>query len=167
MRSTCCCFCCSSGSPATLTLLGFQYALSSGGLYLGREILGSFYLKTRGLPREKAIEIAKSHFKPYASVVRPVLSISTDFKRHTDGWIFLRVWKRSESMGTGRPHTIQRADTHGYCSHADSTATFSSFLDSSFPRIETRTGRISHDRFELSPESHMMEWPETTFDPTE
>ena len=151
-------------------LLGYRYALSSGGLHLGREILGRFYLKTRGLPREKAIEIAKFHFKPYASVVRPVISMSADFKGTlTDGY-FYACGSGANPWGlgilikfSGQTHMVIVPTLQD----ADSAVTFSNFLDSSFPRIEARTGRILPDRFELSTESHMMEWPETTFDPTE
>ena len=151
-------------------LLGYRYALSSGGLHLGKDILGRYFLQTRELPRKEAIEIAKSHFQPYASVVRPVISMSADFKGTlTDGY-FYACGSGANTWGLGV--LIQfSGQTHMVIVptllDAESAATYSSFLDSSFPIIEARTGRIFHDRFELSTESHMMEWPETTFDSTE
>lgn len=151
-------------------LLGYGYALSSGGRHLGWEVLGRFFLKTRDLPKKKAIEFAKSHFKPYASVVRPVISMSADFKGTlTDGY-FYACGSGANPWGlgifiqfSGQTHTVIVPTLQD----AYSAETFSRFLDSAFPSFEVRIGRIVPDRLELSAESHIVEWPGTTFDPTE
>ena len=151
-------------------LLGYRYALSSGGHHLGREVLGDFFLKTRGLPRARALEVAKSHFKPYASIVRPVISISTDFRGTLADGQFFAYGSGAMPWGLGVLIQFSR-QTHMVIVptllDADSAATFSRFLNSSFPRIEARNGRILPDKIELSAKSHIMEWPETTYNPTE
>ena len=158
---------------AHLTLfhrLGYQYALSSGGRYLGRQALGEFFFKTRNLHRTKALEFAESHFRPYASVVRPFISPSSDFKGTlTDGLFF--------ACGSGpEPWGLQVLIRFGGQMHAvivptlvdaECAAMFSKFLDSPFPRVEMRMGRICQDRLEVSPKSQMVEWPETAYDPPE
>ena len=48
---------------AHLTLfhsLGYRYALSAGGRFIGFTVLGDFFLKTRDMARTRALEVAKS-----------------------------------------------------------------------------------------------------------
>ena len=155
---------------AHLTLfhrLGYQYALSSGGCYLGRQVLGEFFLKTHDLNRTEALEFAEGHFRPYASVVRPLISPSPDFKGTlTDGLFF--------ACGSGpKPWGFQVLIRFGGQMHAvivptlintECAVMFSKFLDSPFPRVEMRMGRICEDRLEVSPETQVVEWPETAYD---
>jgi hypothetical protein len=61
-------------------MLGYRYALSAGGYFLGRDILGKFFLDNRG--RNKAHILAKglSHFREFANMMRPVLNPPPDLR---------------------------------------------------------------------------------------
>lgn len=151
-------------------LLGYRYALSSGGRHIGRELLGDYFIKTHDLQRASAIEVAKSHFRPYSSVVRPVISASTDSEGTlTDGKLFVcgsgpMPWGLGVLIRfSGQTHTVIVPTLLD----AESAATYISFLNSPFPRIEVRNGRFFEGRFEAAPSTHMIEWPGSAFEPLE
>jgi hypothetical protein len=54
-------------------LLGYRYALSAGGHFLGRTVLGDFFLQHRGFSKAEVLLAAASHFGRFANMMRPVL----------------------------------------------------------------------------------------------
>jgi hypothetical protein len=65
-------------------MLGYRYALSVGGHFLGRTILGDFFLANQALPKRQVIANARSHFQPYVALVRPVMGVRDTFKGTAD-----------------------------------------------------------------------------------
>src|SRR5262249_22872479 len=55
-------------------MLGYRYVLSAGGYYIGRSILGEFFLQNAGLNKSKVTANAISFFKEFSRLVRPVIS---------------------------------------------------------------------------------------------
>ena len=53
-------------------ILGYRYALSSGGYFVGRNILGEFFLQNKGKTKKEILENAFSFFKEFAHMVRPL-----------------------------------------------------------------------------------------------
>lgn len=155
---------------AHLTLfrrLGYRYALSSAGYHLGREVLGEFFLEARGLERGTALEMAESHFRPYASAVRPLILPPQDFQGTlTDGLLLacgteLPPWALMVMIRfSGQLHSVIVPTLMD----GESAALFDRFLGSPFPKIAVRNTQIHDDRFEMSPEYEIIEWPETNFD---
>ena len=149
-------------------LLGYRYAFSSGGYLLGREVLGEHFLKARGLPKASALELANTHFKPYVSLVRPVIWTSLDIQGTLNDGHFFACGSGTQPWGlgillwfSGQTHMVIVPTLLD----ADSAFLFNRFLQSSFPRIEIRNARILEDRFEVATESQWIEWPEAKFEP--
>lgn len=55
-----------------VTLLGYRYVLSDSAAYVGRDMLGKFYIENRGLPNKRVMSNAYDFFRPYAAMVRPL-----------------------------------------------------------------------------------------------
>ena len=55
-------------------MLGYRYALSAGGHFIGRSILGEFYLENHNLSKKVVIEKAQEYFEEFSNLVRPVIS---------------------------------------------------------------------------------------------
>jgi hypothetical protein len=53
-------------------MLGYQYALSAGGHFLGHDILGKFFLANVGRPRAAVVSASHPHFREFAHMVRPM-----------------------------------------------------------------------------------------------
>lgn len=54
-------------------LLGYQYAISAGGHFVGKDILGRFFLEQFGSSKAEALASAEDHFSEFYAMVRPVL----------------------------------------------------------------------------------------------
>jgi hypothetical protein len=71
-------------------MLGYRYALSAGGHFLGRTVLGDFFLANRDNPRQKVLENARSHFLEFVNMARPVLTAPTESQGTlSDGFVFV------------------------------------------------------------------------------
>jgi hypothetical protein len=57
-------------------LLGYRYALSPAGRYVGRDILGRFFLENRHKSPAEAKKAAQSYFAEFAPMVRPLKGYS-------------------------------------------------------------------------------------------
>lgn len=55
-------------------MLGYNYALSAGGQFVGWNILGKFFVKRSGRSKPEILKEARSHFDEFKNMVRPVLS---------------------------------------------------------------------------------------------
>ncbi len=53
-------------------LMGYSYALSAAGQYVGHQILGRFYLENRGKPGKEAKQAAQTYFTECVSMVKPI-----------------------------------------------------------------------------------------------
>ena len=59
-------------------LLGYRYALSSAGYYIGREILGKFFLENGTKSKSEVLANAPSFFREFFHMVRPLVSQGFD-----------------------------------------------------------------------------------------
>ena len=64
-------------------MLGYRYALSAGGYFLGRNILGEFFLSNKGRSKTDIIANGLSHFREFANMMRPVLNPPPDLRGTT------------------------------------------------------------------------------------
>lgn len=149
-------------------MLGYQYALSLGGYFFGKTILGDFFLKTRKMERRRALEEAKVHFKKYQSLVRPVIEMSFDSAGTlTDNTLLLcmignRYWAFNVLIRTG-------TQTHGVLvpilEDPESAARFDRFLSSPFPEFPVKIGRMREERvWEIYPQTELLPWPSADLD---
>lgn len=61
-------------------MLGYRYALSAGGRFVGWEILGKFFYQNDDKPSAEAFENAHSFFHEFQHMVRPVQSLNLDLR---------------------------------------------------------------------------------------
>jgi len=61
-------------------MLGYRYALSAGGYFLGRNILGEFFLNNKGRSKAEVVASGLSHFREFANMMRPVLNPPPDLE---------------------------------------------------------------------------------------
>lgn len=149
-------------------MLGYRYALSLGGYFMGKEVLGAFFLNARELKRIKALEEAKVHFKKYQSLVRPVIELSFD----SDGtlrdktlllcMIGDRFWAFNVFIRTG-------TQLHGVLvpilEDSESAARFHRFLNAPFPEFPVKIARMGEGRvWEVHPETKLLSWPSADLD---
>ncbi len=52
-------------------LLGYRYALSASGRFVGKTILGEFFENAHSLPRQDVLTKALAHFQEFRNLVRP------------------------------------------------------------------------------------------------
>ena len=161
--------CLKSAHLTLFHLLGYRYALSSGGYILGKEILGDFFLKTREMNRSSALREAKAHFRKYQSLVRPVVSLSFDSEGTlTDGILFVcetggKRWAFQVLIRTG---TQLHAVMVPILEDVESADRFSRFLNSPFPSIEVRVGKFDTERnaWAMNPDTKLVNWPHADLD---
>jgi len=143
-------------------LLGYQYALSAGGHFLGRTILGDFFLANVKTPKPRVLENAKAHFGEFINMVRPVESAPTGLKGTlTDRLLYLCVsddgpWAFLVLIKTG---DVLHAVLVPLFEEAGCAAKFLRFLEKPFPHIEAKLARYEQDHWQVSKESKSYGWP--------
>jgi hypothetical protein len=67
-------------------LLGYRYALSAGGQFVGRQILGAFYRQSVAKQKPMVVSEGLLHFQQFSGMVRPVVLNGVNFQGSiTDG----------------------------------------------------------------------------------
>ena len=155
---------------AHLTLFhqaGYAYALSAGGHFIGRTVLGDFFQRAHGLPRADVQREARSHFGKFRNLVRPIVTRDTDLKgTMTDGLFYVcryhdGYWATKILVRTGgHLHAVLLP----VFDQTEPAARFISFLEQSSVRFEALLARWTEDGIEMSPTSQQFEWPEAKLD---
>ena len=145
--------------------LGYRYALSAGGILLGYDILGKFFLQNHKLAREEILANAETHFAEYASLVRPVMNPEAVLlDTENDGtmyiceglsqWAFLVFVRTTDLVHAA---LVPLIDT------PDAAAQFVRFLKSNGGVIHTRRCHFDGELFRMAPDTQKMIWPESNF----
>ena len=145
------------------SMLGYTYALSAAGHFVGWDMLGSFATANMGLERAVVVQNARAHFREYAALVRPLLRAPIGIRGTvSDRQVFLctgspKAWAFLVFVRTGD-------DTHAVLlpifEDADGAARFISFLRNPAPRFEIRRALFADDRWEVSKTAEIIDWPE-------
>lgn len=86
-------------------LLGYQYGLSAGGHFLGRTILGDFFLANEKKPKSTVVANAQTHFSEFVNMVRPIVSAPTGLKGTVnDGLFYLCIMQKRPIRRTEGDH---------------------------------------------------------------
>lgn len=143
-------------------LLGYRYAMSAGGHFLGSSILGGFYQKhSRGEPAD-VLASAQEYFREFVNMARPMVSAPDGFKSTAEDG-------RLAVCGAGDPWAILVFLRTADLFHAvlvpvfetpDSVAHFLDFLKAPSDHIAVRFGRYSEEKFEVEPTVHHLSWPQ-------
>jgi hypothetical protein len=147
-------------------LLGYRYALSSGGYFLGRHILGELFELIRGATKKEALKTARNHFSPFVNLVRPMLESPVGLQGTiTDGWLLLmgetEPWGIGVLVRTGASfHTVAIP----LFEEAERSARFLRFMDHpGTTLIQARLTRYAADHWQIDPTAIRLHWPEANF----
>ncbi len=147
-------------------LLGYRYALSAGGYFLGKTVLGDFFLQNRKRQRDDIFKSAWTHFKQFATMVRPILSRPL-FSQGTltdrvlyfcmNGkrpWAFLTFVKTESHMSAVMVPVMDDAET---------ALRFTEFLERPCSTLDMRLARWKGEVWEVSSKSKTAVWPAAPF----
>jgi hypothetical protein len=143
-------------------LLGYHYALSSGGLFLGRDVLGKFFLENADSDRKTIIASAEAHFAEFVCLVRPILRTPEGLQGTiTDNtlylctgspiaWAFMVFVRIGEDMHAVLVPVLE---------DAEGAARFASFLKKPTPRFEVKVAKYVNSQWEVAKNGWMVDWP--------
>lgn len=148
------------------SLMGYGYALTAGGMFQGREVLGRFVAANLRNDRQTVVQNAAKHFEEFVNLVRPmIVSPQGMAGTITDRQLFL-------CTGTPRPWAFMVLVRAGSQMHsvlvpimedAEGGARFARFLKNPSPRFEVKRIKLADDRWEVSKVGRMIDWPEARF----
>jgi len=145
-------------------MLGYRYALSAGGMFLGKTVLGNFFLENRNLRKEEVLRNAKAHFAEFKNMVRPVVAPNTTIEDTVNDrivyicegscrWAFL-VFIRT----AGLAHAVIVPQMES----PDAAARFVSFLNESGSKFQARRCYFNGEAYQASPDTKAFDWPAVT-----
>jgi hypothetical protein len=143
------------------SLLGYSYALSAGGYFLGRTILGDFFDAHHGTPRTMVLHAGEAHFLPFVSMVRPILG-GADHLLGTvsDGrFYFVGAQEPWAMLVIVRTSDIRHAILAPLFESSEAPSHFLDFLQSPATELVTRLATWKRDHFEVASQTDRFEWP--------
>ena len=147
-------------------LLGYEYALSAGGHFLGRVILGDFYVANSGGSRQDVLASATPHFRRFAGMWRPMPeSPANKTLKGTiqDGQVFLCmqgdiIWGIVVLVRT--PFSLNGVLAPIF-DVVEGAVRFLNILEGPEERIVARQARFERDHWDVSTEESVLIWPKT------
>jgi len=143
-------------------LIGYRYALSPAGRFVGHDILGSFYLQNMNASKNTVIQNAEHFFQEFAHMVLPVKPMPNNMRgtitdkmclvcgRNTSLWATIIIVKTGESLNAVLLPAMDQPD---------SVARFLAFLKDKNERIEYRLYRYENDRWLIESDFIECVWP--------
>ena len=146
-------------------MFGYHYALSTQGHFVGRQILGEFFLRHCEKRKPEVLNNAHPFFREFVHMVRPVLSWAINFQgtiadrrllickgNNTPPWAFIVLIKTSQSLhGVMVPILDQ----------PDAVAKFIRFLQDDNDSIEVAVSRFEQDHWKIDKQSTKVPWPKS------
>jgi hypothetical protein len=147
-------------------MLGYQYALSSSGRFLGDE-LGKLYLLNRNKRRNTVQVNAARHFAQCLNLVRPIVSATAFQGTVSDQLLFLCMcregpWAQLTLVRTGE---MMHAVAIPIIEDAECVARFVSFLTSrEAQHLDVRVTQFVGDHWLVEKQSKAFIWPAANFE---
>jgi hypothetical protein len=147
-------------------LLGYSYALSASGHFLGWDVLGRFADANLRSDKQTALTNAALHFPEFVNLVRPML-VTPDgmLGTVTDGQLLLcsgapNAWAFLVLVRTG---AHMNAVLVPILEDESGAARFMTFLRTPTSRFEVKRARFLGDRWEVAKIGQVIDWPEARF----
>lgn len=148
-------------------LLGYRYALSKGGRFLGRTVLGDFFLQNRSLERADVLKNAVSHFAKFANMLRPLLNSPVEVRGTvSDGLLFVcflepqTLWAYIVFIRTCKElHAVLVP----ILEEPNAATRFEAFLCGEVGPIPAKLCHIGSDRLRIREQTETMMWPDAAF----
>jgi len=144
-------------------MLGYHYALSAGGAFVGQTILGNFFSNYRGAQRSAVMRNALRHFGEFTHLVRPVMGGFENAEgTAADGRLFICVrgteirWAFLVIVRTGDGiHTVLVPTFESPVA----VEVFLKFLKNQEERLDARLTKFDGDRWLVSTATKPLRWP--------
>lgn len=146
-------------------MLGYSYALSPDGYFVGLKILGQFFRENRNKSRADVFQEAQNFFSEFIHMVRPVQSQKLNLRGTiTDKllfvcgsdksapWAFIVFIKTSQML-----HAVLMP----IFDQADSVAKFLDFLKSENEMVDVRYCKFENDHWEIDKNLTQLKWIKT------
>lgn len=143
-------------------MLGYRYALSCGGHFVGRQILGDFFLQNYGKAKPDIIESARPFFREFAHMVRPLQANSLGLQGTiTDKLLFICGGYRSPwaLVVFIRTSQLLSAVLIPIFDQPDTVASFLGFLKNKNDLIPATLCRFEQGQWNIDKESFDLSWP--------
>lgn len=144
-------------------LLGYRYILSASGHFVGWDILGSFFIQSKGKQKRQIISDAHDHFASFIHMVRPVTPGALKVRGSvSDRIMALCGWNGRSAWGLItfiRTSAMQHAVLLPVMETADAAACFIKFLSSDEESIDATWCRYTTDHWEIDNHPTQFVWP--------
>jgi hypothetical protein len=143
-------------------MIGYRYALSAGGQFVGRQILGDFFRRNQGNARAETRASAVVFFREFAHMVRPVKSAPALEGTITDKTLFIcrgsgaLIWALMVFIKTS---DVLHAVVIPVLEGPDAAAMFWGFLQNQDDTIGFSWCRYRRHHWEASREVATLTWP--------
>ncbi|MGA3085299.1 MAG: hypothetical protein ABSE95_10935 [Thermodesulfobacteriota bacterium] len=146
-------------------MLGYDYALSSGGNFVGHEILGKFYEYNKNKSKSEVLKNALPFFRNFAHMVRPLTSNRLGFQGtisdnqllvcrdvNNNIWALIVFIRTDQNLHAVLIPIFEEIET---------IPKFLSFLESEKDTLEVNFCRFKITNWEISKKSIKLTWPKT------
>lgn len=147
-------------------LIGYRYALSAAGHFVGWDVLGSFFVRNGARRRPQVLRDAAKHFPDFVSMVRPMEVAPAGFTGTiSDGYLYLCTGSQGPwaFMVFVRAGSQMHAVLVPVMENPDTAERFVRFLTTTSATFEVRLARFAGERWEIAKEGRQVTWPEAKF----
>lgn len=147
------------------SLLGYSYALSAGGYFLGRTVLGDFFEAHHGTPRAMVLDAGDAHFPTFVNMVRPILD-GGDHLLGTlsDGrFYFVGAQEPWAMLIIIRTNDVRHAVLVPVLESPEAPSHFLNFLQSRASELVTRLATWKGDHFAVASRTDRFQWPAANY----
>jgi hypothetical protein len=148
-------------------LLGYHYALSAGGRFVGKDILGNFYLQNHHKKKAEVVRNAYPYFSEYSTMVRPLEADRLGLRGTIEDGIVHICWLNENTIWAFivyvRTYKLITAVLLPYLPGADSANKYYSFLSDESEHIFTSQCTFSDGTWDNHPNVEKSFWPKKGF----
>lgn len=149
-------------------MLGYRYALSAGGYFLGRDVLGQFFVKNRGQDKAEILANGRAHFREFANMMRPVLNPPADLVGTTaDQFVYVCRCDGDTPWGIVvfvRTSHLVHSVIVPVLETESAAARFTSFLKGKSCRIRANRCRFDGKNWYGAKDYEFLDWPTAAFE---
>jgi len=144
-------------------MLGYRYALSAGGHFLGWSILGEFFLKNNGLTKREITDNALEYFREFQHMVRPLLTVQV---RGTVADRLVLICKADSGLHWAIVVFIRTSESlHAVLipvfEQAEAAAHFLAFLQNQNEEVEVVFALYQDGEWRVETNSRTIKWPKS------
>lgn len=144
-------------------ILGYRYALSAGGSFVGKQILGDFYELNKSKGKSEVLKNALSYFHDFEHMVRPLKSNNLGFQGTISDKQLLTCQDHNNNTWALIVFIRINKDLHAVLipifDNIDSIPKFLEFLKNDKELIEVNYCRFKNESWEISNKTIELSWP--------